>query len=44
VIELELIALKATVDPMLIKDSSDVMSKVSRTELSGIFHPGMTYR
>ena len=42
VTELELMALKATVLPMLIKESKEVRSKVSRTELSGIFQPGMT--
>lgn len=35
-------ALNATVLPMLINESKQVMSKVSRTEFSGILQPGMT--
>lgn len=36
-------ALKATVEPILIKDSRQVIVKVIRTALSGIFQPGLTY-
>ena len=35
-------ALKATVEPMLIKESSAVKRNVSKTELRGIFQPGFT--
>lgn len=38
----EPIALNATVEPMLIKDSRAVIRKVSRTALSGMFQPGWT--
>ena len=41
-VALELIALKATVEPMLIKERSVVMSHVSKTELRGMFQPGFT--
>ncbi len=34
--------MNATVEPMLIKDRRDVITKVIRTELSGIFQPGLT--
>jgi hypothetical protein len=37
-------ALKAAVDPMLIKERRQVIMKVIRTALRGIFHPGLTYR
>jgi len=36
-------ALNATVEPILIKDRRVVIVKVSRTALSGIFQPGLTY-
>jgi hypothetical protein len=36
------IALKATVEPMLIKESRAVIRNVMRTELRGIFQPGWT--
>jgi hypothetical protein len=36
-------ALKATVEPMLIKESSVVKRNVSKTELRGIFQPGFTW-
>ena len=39
---LELMALKAAVLPMLIKESKQVMSQVSRTELSGMLKRGFT--
>ena len=35
-------ALNATVEPMLIRDRRVVMRKVIRTELRGIFQPGLT--
>lgn len=38
----EPMALNATVDPMLIKDKRVVIKKVRRTELSGMFQPGLT--
>ena len=43
VTELELIALNATVLPMLIRESKQVMSQVRRTALRGMFQPGLTY-
>ena len=42
VTELELMALKATVLPILMRDSKQVMSQVIRTALRGIFQPGLT--
>jgi hypothetical protein len=39
---MELMALKATVEPILIKESSAVKRNVSKTELRGIFQPGFT--
>lgn len=39
----ELIALRATVDPRLIRDSNAVMNTVRQTARSGIFQPGATY-
>jgi hypothetical protein len=35
-------ALNATVEPMLIRESSVVIRKVRRTALSGMFQPGLT--
>ena len=37
------IALKATIEPMLISDNKAVTTKVIRTALSGIFQPGFTF-
>jgi hypothetical protein len=37
-------ALNAAVEPILIKDRRDVMRKVSKTALSGMFQPGLTYK
>lgn len=39
----ELIALRATVDPRLIKDSKAVMNTVRQTARTGISQPGATY-
>lgn len=39
----EPIALKATVEPMLMRERRQVMVKVRRTALSGIFQPGLIY-
>jgi hypothetical protein len=36
------IALKATVEPMLMSERRHVMVKVRRTALSGMFQPGLT--
>ena len=41
-VAIELMALKATVEPMLIRERSVVVRKVSKTELRGIFQPGFT--
>jgi hypothetical protein len=41
-VAIELMALKATVEPMLIRERSAVKRNVSNTELSGIFQPGFT--
>lgn len=41
-VAIELMALKATVEPMLIRERSVVKRNVSKTELSGIFQPGLT--
>lgn len=38
----EPMALKATVEPMLMSDSRQVMANVIITALSGMFHPGLT--
>lgn len=35
-------ALNATVDPILMRDKSVVIVKVIRTELRGMFQPGLT--
>lgn len=43
VVAMEPIALKATFEPMLIKESREVTRNVSKTELSGMFQPGLTY-
>lgn len=40
----EPIALKATVDPILIRERSVVITNVRRTAFKGMFHPGLTYR
>jgi hypothetical protein len=39
----EPMALNATVEPMLMSERRQVMTKVIRTELRGIFQPGLTY-
>jgi hypothetical protein len=38
----EPIALKATVEPMLMRERSVVMTKVRMIELRGMFQPGLT--
>jgi len=38
----EPMALKATEEPMLIKDRRVVIKKVTRTAFKGIFQPGLT--
>jgi hypothetical protein len=38
----ELIALKATVDPILIKDKRAVITRETMTALRGMFQPGVT--
>jgi hypothetical protein len=35
-------ALKAAVEPMLMRESSVVMTNVRMTEFSGMFQPGLT--
>lgn len=42
VVAIEPIALKATLEPMLINERRAVMTKVRRTALSGMFQPGLT--
>lgn len=37
-------ALNATVEPILIKERRAVITKVSRTALSGIFQRGVTFK
>lgn len=39
----EAIALKAAVEPMLIRERRIVMSNEIMTELTGMFQPGFTY-
>lgn len=41
-VALELMALKATVEPILMSERRQVISHVSRTALRGIFQPGLT--
>ena len=38
----EAIALKATVEPMLMRERRTVMMKETRTALRGMFQPGLT--
>lgn len=38
----EPMALKATVEPMLMSERRQVMTKVISTALRGMFHPGLT--
>lgn len=40
----EAMALKATVEPTLMRDKRMVMTKETRTEFKGIFQPGLTYK
>ena len=40
----EMMASNATVDPILISDSSTVTMRDTRTALRGIFQPGVTLR
>lgn len=42
-VPMEETALNAAVLPMLINDRSAVQQKVTRTALSGMFQPGLTY-
>jgi len=39
----ELIALRATVEPMLMRDRRMVMIRETKTALRGMFHPGLTW-
>ena len=39
----ELIALRATVEPMLMRERRMVMTREMKTALRGIFQPGLTW-